>query len=73
MKKKLYNLLYEWFVSEVDCSQCKHMGTFVEGDKRHPCNRCDDYYDRFKVSEEMKEDLKEKVVQIMEIIKKKEK
>lgn len=67
MKRKLYEQLYEWLVSET-CDNCQHMQTFRDGDKRHPCNKCEGY-DRFKVSENVKEDLNDKVYSLLEIIK----
>lgn len=66
-KKRIYNLLYEWLIEE-NCDYCKHLATFSDGDKRHPCNRCE-VYELFSLSDVFKKDLKEKVNQIQEIIK----
>lgn len=69
-KIKLYELLYGWFVSET-CDDCRHIESFRDGDARHPCNKCE-CYERFKVADSVKEDLKDKVNEIMEIIKEKQ-
>lgn len=69
-KKELYGLLYEWFVREWNCDDCQHFHTFRDGDRRHPCNKCEGY-DKFKVADNIVYDLKEKVRMIMEITKKK--
>lgn len=66
-KEKLFNLLYEWTIEE-SCDYCKHLASFRDGDNRHPCNRCE-WYDLFKLSDVHKEDLKEKVKQIMDVMK----
>lgn len=66
-KQKLYQLLYEWMIDET-CDMCKHLASFRDGDNRHPCNRCD-CYNLFKLSDDMAEDLKDKVKLIMEIVK----
>lgn len=67
-KSKLYKLLYEWFVDEMECCHCKHSDTFREGDLRHPCNKCSDSCDKFKVSDAMKGNIQKRVKQIMEIM-----
>lgn len=66
-KGKLFNLLYEWMIDET-CDYCKHLSSFREGDNRHPCNRCE-CYELFKIDDVHKEDLKEKVKQIMDVMK----
>lgn len=70
-RQQLYNLLYEWFASET-CTDCQHMETYVDGDGRHPCARCD-CYEKYKVCNAMKEDIKDKVQQIIDIWKKNKK
>lgn len=71
MRKELYNLLYEWFVCEYDCSHCEHIKTFVDGDARHPCNKCN-YCEKFKLAKNINADLKSKVNEIINIVKEKE-
>lgn len=66
-KQRIYDLLHEWLINE-DCDYCKHLATFRDGDNRHPCNRCE-CYELFNLSDVFKEDLKEKVKQIMEVVK----
>ena len=66
-KEKLFNLLYEWTIEE-NCDYCKHLASFRDGDNRHPCNRCE-CYELFKLSDVHKEDLKEKVKEIMNVMK----
>lgn len=66
-KTKLYDLLYEWFACET-CDDCYHMDTYKDGDNRHPCNRCEGYR-LYKPCNELKEDLKDKVKQIIDILK----
>ena len=68
VRTKLYELLYSWEVSEY-CEYCQHISTFRDGDNRHPCNRCE-CYEKFRIDDRMKEDLKEKVKQIMNVVKK---
>lgn len=70
IKKELYSLLYEWFVCEWSCDDCQHIATFHDADGRHPCNRCESF-NRFKLSDNIDADLKEKVNSIVEVIKKK--
>lgn len=70
IKKELYKLLYEWFVCEWSCDDCQHIATFHDADGRHPCNRCENF-NRFKLSDNIDADLKEKVNSIIEVIKKK--
>lgn len=66
-KKQLYDLLYEWFACET-CADCFHMDTYKDGDNRHPCNRCEGY-NLYKPCNELKEDLKDKVNEIIKVIK----
>lgn len=66
-RSKLYDLLYEWFATGT-CDDCQHMLTYRDGDLRHPCAKCE-CYERYRLADEMKEDLKEKVNQIMEVFK----
>ena len=66
-KGKLFNLLYEWTIEE-NCDYCKHLASFRDGDNRHPCNRCE-CYELFKLSDVHKEDLKDKVKEIMNVMK----
>ena len=66
-KAQLRQLLYEWLIEE-NCDYCKHLETFRDGDKRHPCNRCEDYR-LFSVADIYKEDINEKVKQILNIVK----
>ena len=66
-KKRLYHLLYEWTINET-CDCCEHITTFYDGDRRHPCNRCE-AYELFKLSKELDKDLKDKVKQVIEITK----
>lgn len=67
MKKKLYNLLYRWFASGT-CDDCEHIKTFRDGDNRHPCNRCY-WYCMYKIDSNLKEDLKDKVDEIIKVVK----
>ncbi len=69
-KAKLYDLLYEWFITET-CDDCQHISTFRDGDDRHPCNKCD-CYERYRIADAMKSDLKEKVCQILNVVNGKE-
>lgn len=66
-KEKLFNLLYEWTIEE-NCDYCKHLSSFRDGDNRHPCNKCE-CYELFKLSDVHKEDLKDKVKEIMNVMK----
>ena len=66
-KRQLYQLLYEWLVNE-GCDMCKHLSSFRDEDKRHPCNRCE-YDNLFKLKDEIDGDLKDKVKLILEIVK----
>ncbi len=70
VKQELYKLLYEWFITET-CEDCQHISTFLDGDNRHPCNRCE-CYEKFRIDDRMKEDLKEKVKQIINVVNGKE-
>lgn len=67
-RTKLYELLYSWDVTE-DCDNCEHITSYRDNDNRHPCAKCE-HGDRFKIANRIKEDLKDKVEQIMNIIKK---
>ena len=67
-KKRIYDLLYEWLIEE-NCDYCKHLTTFYDGDRRHPCNRCE-AYELFSMSDVFKKDLNDKVKQIIGIVKK---
>ena len=69
MKEKLYNLLKEWLVCEWDCDYCQHLTTFRDGDGRHPCNRCQSF-NLFKIANHIDADLKDKVKEIMDIVRK---
>lgn len=70
VKQELYKLLYEWFITET-CDDCQHISTFRDGDNRHPCNRCE-CYEKFRIDDRMKEDLKEKVKRIINVVNGKE-
>lgn len=70
VKQELYKLLYEWFITET-CEDCQHISTFRDGDNRHPCNRCE-CYEKFRIDDRMKEDLKEKVKRIINVVNGKE-
>ena len=67
-KSQLYALLYEWFATET-CNDCQHMLTYRDGDHRHPCAKCE-CYDKYRICDDEKEDLKEKVKQILDITEK---
>lgn len=69
MKEKLYNLLKEWLVREWDCRQCQHLTTYRPNDGRHPCNRCQSF-NLFKIANHIDADLKDKVKEIMDIVRK---
>lgn len=66
-RKELYELLYGWFVGEF-CDDCQHMVTYRDNDNRHPCAQCQSY-GRFKVADHIKGDLKDKVNEILKIVK----
>ena len=68
-KEKLFNLLYEWMIEE-NCDYCKQLPSFRDGDNRHPCNKCE-CYELIKLSDVHKEDLNEKVKEIMNVMKEK--
>ena len=70
IKTKLYELLYSWEVVPEDCDNCQHIITYRDNDNRHPCAQCQNC-DRFKIANRIKEDLKEKVNDIMNIVKEK--
>ena len=67
-RKYLYDLLYEWFACET-CDDCCYMDTYKDGDNRHPCAQCK-FGDRFKIAKHIDEDLKDKVKQIINVVKK---
>lgn len=67
MKKELYNLLYEWLIEE-NCDYCQHLESFRDGDMKHPCNRCE-CYERFKLADRMHDDLKDKMKEIIKVVK----
>ena len=64
-RAKLQAMLYEWFVTET-CDDCQHILSFRDGDARHPCNKCE-CYERFRIADSVKEDLKDKVNQILDV------
>lgn len=66
-KQKLYELLYEWTIDET-CDCCEHLNTFREGDMRHPCNKCA-AYELFKLDKALKQELNDRVKQIIDIVK----
>lgn len=66
-RKYLYELMYSWEVLEV-CDYCQHMETYRDNNNRHPCAQCK-FCDRFKIAKRIDEDLKDKVKQIMDILK----
>lgn len=66
-KERLYKLLYEWEVLEV-CDYCQHLTTYRDNDGRHPCAQCDTC-NRFKLAKCVDEDIKDKVQQIMDVVK----
>ena len=70
IRTKLYELLYSWEVTEF-CDDCQHMTTYRDNDNRHPCAQCQSW-NRFKIAEHIKEDLKDKVNEILEVISQKE-
>lgn len=68
VKQELYKLLYEWFITET-CEDCQHISTFMDGDNRYPCAQCK-FGERYEIAKRIDEDLKEKVKQIMNVVKK---
>lgn len=64
---RLYDFLYKLLINE-GCDSCRHMTTYTDGNPRHICNRCE-FYDRFKIKEELKADLQDKVTEIIKITK----
>ena len=70
IRTKLYELLYSWEVTEF-CDDCQHMTTYRDNDNRHPCAQCQSW-NRFKIAEHIKEDLKDKVNEILEVFSQKE-
>ena len=70
VKQELYKLLYEWEVLEV-CDYCQHMTTYRDNDNRHPCAQCQSW-NRFKIDDNIKADLKDKVNEILTIVNNKE-
>lgn len=67
IRAKLYDFLYKLLINE-GCDSCRHMTTYTDGNSRHACNRCE-FYDRFKIKEELKADLQDKVTEIIKITK----
>ena len=61
----LYELLYKWLIEE-NCDNCQHMVTYRDDNGSHPCNR-GEFYDRFKIREELKADLQDKVTEIIKV------
>lgn len=70
VRTKLYELLYSWEVSEF-CDHCQHLTTYRDNDNRNLCAQCRSF-DRFKIADHIKEDLKDKVNEILRIVKQKE-
>ena len=70
VRTKLYELLYSWEVTEF-CDHCQHLTTYRDNDNRHPCAQCRSF-DRFKIADHIKADLKDKVNEILRIVKQKE-
>lgn len=70
IRTKLYELLYSWMVSEF-CEDCQHMTTYRDNDNRHPCAQCQSW-NRFKIDDNIKADLKDKVNEILKIVNYKE-
>ena len=70
VRTKLYELLYSWEVTE-DCDNCEYITSYRDNDNRHPCAQCRSF-DRFKIAAHIKEDLKDKVNEILRIVKQKE-
>ena len=66
-KQKLFDLLYEWLIDE-NCTCCKHLDTFRDGDNRHPCNRCE-AYELFKLDDALKKELNDRVRQVINVVK----
>ena len=60
-RARLYDFLYKLLINE-GCDSCRH------GNSRHACNHCE-FYDRFKIKEELKADLQDKVTEIIKITK----
>lgn len=71
VRTKLYELLYSWEVTE-DCDNCEHITSYRDNDNRYPCDQCRSF-DRFKIADHIKEDLKDKVKEILKVANKKEK
>ena len=70
IKTKLYELLYSWDVTE-DCDNCEHISSYRDNDNRHPCAQCQSW-NRFKIDDNIKADLKDKVNEIFKVINQKE-
>ena len=70
IKTKLYELLYSWDVTE-DCDNCEHITSYRDNDNRHPCAQCE-HGDRFKIADNIKADLKDKVNEILKVVNNKE-
>ena len=67
---KLYELLYSWEVTEF-CDYCQHLTTYRDNDNRAPCAQCQSC-NRFKIADHIKEDLKDKVNEILKVVNQKE-
>ena len=67
---KLYELLYSWEVSEI-CDYCQHLTTFRDNDNLYPCSQCESC-NIFKIADNIKADLKDKVNEILKIVNHKE-
>lgn len=66
LTNRLYKLLYSWEILET-CDHCQHMTTYRDNDNRHPCAKCQ-YYEKFKIADNLDADLKDKVKQMINII-----
>ena len=66
VRTKLYELLYSWEVSEY-CDYCQHLTTYRDNDNRHPCAQCQSW-NRFKIDDNIKADLNDKVNEILKIL-----
>ena len=66
VRTKLYELLYSWEVTEF-CDDCQHLNTYRDNDNRHPCAQCQSW-NRFKIADNIKEDLKDKVNEILKVV-----
>ena len=53
------------------CDFCQHLTTYRDNDNRHPCAQCQSW-NRFKIADHIKEDLKDKVNEILKVVNQKE-